>query len=243
MKPIEPCMICGSYAFRGIHQNGPWRYLRCRGCGLVTIHPRPSPEFLRERYDRYLSETPEDIEQWREMMRPVVLRSADLIRKRVRTTGRRLLDIGSGYGFFLAEMKNRGWRVEGIEISRPGREYARHALGLTVHSRPLEVMEFPRERFDVITLFYVIEHVPEPAALLKHAFRILRPGGMILLRWPHSTPIVRVLGPMATLFDIYHTPYHLYDFSPSVMTKLLSLAGFEDPETRIGGHTLPQETL
>jgi len=136
-------------------------------------------------------------------------------------------------------MARRGWAVEGIEVSRPGRQYARETLGLSIHSKPLEEMDFPEACFDVVTLFYVIEHVHDPGLILKEVFRILKPGGMVLLRRPHSTPVIKILGPFAKRFDIYHTPFHLYDFNPRAMQRLLEVSGFTDVRNMIAGFTLP----
>ena len=210
-------------------------------CGLIFLHPKPARDVLIRNYENYLPADPEEISQWERMMRPVVVRSAQLIEGQSEPGRGRLLDIGSGYGFFLQEMKRRGWQVEGIEVSPAGRRYAQDKWGIHVYSKPLEDIGFPRNAFDVITLFYVVEHVHDPLGLLREVNRVLKPGGLVLLRWPHSTPIVRVLGPLSRKLDLYHTPYHLYDFSPRTMKRLLNLSGFEDIQTRVGGHTLPHE--
>jgi SAM-dependent methyltransferase len=177
------------------------------------------------------------------MIAPVVDVAAKLVLKNSKTDGARLLDIGCGYGFFLKKMAQLGWQAEGIEVSKPGRDYARQELGLCIHARPLEVMAFPPDHFDTVTLFYVIEHVHDPALVLKEVYRILKPNGMLLLRWPHSTPVVKVLGPLAKKFDIYHTPFHLYDFNPAAMTRLVEWAGFSAVQNMIGGFTLPKKRL
>lgn len=243
MKTPDPCILCGCNTFRLISRKNEWCYLRCRNCGLVHLFPRPSPEVLKKSYDHYLPENPTEIKDWAEMMKPVILKSADLVDARASSPGKRLLDIGCGYGFFLSEMKARGWEVEGIEISPTGREYARRSLGLDIHSKPLEGLAFPEDTFDVITLFYVIEHVVNPRDILTEVRRILRPDGLLLLRWPHTTPIVRLLGPLAKYLDLYHTPYHLFDFSPATMKTLLKLTGFKEIETQIGGYTRPANRL
>lgn len=173
------------------------------------------------------------------MMKPVVVRSADLIESKAGNRKGRVLDIGCGYGFFLQEMKSRGWQVEGVEVSAAGRDYTRGQGDIHAHAEPLEKLGLPKSSFDVVTLFYVIEHVLDPLSVLREVKRILTPGGLILLRWPHSTPIVKILGPLSKKVDLYHTPYHLYDFSPQTMEKMLILCGFRQIETRIAGNTRP----
>ncbi len=239
MPDTYRCILCHSTEFRAIHTRNQWSYLRCLKCGLVSLHPRPTREALMKSYDDYLPSSPEEIRRWDMMMKPIVRVSADLIESTVKHGKGRILDIGCGYGFFLGEMKSRGWSTEGVEISRTGTAYAYDKWRVPVHSRPLEDLGFPGETFDVVTLFYVIEHVLDPVGLLAEVSRILRPGGLVFLRWPHSTPIVQVLGPFSTLFDLYHTPYHLHDFSPQTIKSLLMQGGFFGVRTEIGGYTMP----
>jgi SAM-dependent methyltransferase len=196
---------------------------------------------LTKNYQTYLPVQPGEIEAWEMMMKPVIVKSANLIESRARTGRGRLLDIGCGYGFFLQEMKYRGWEVEGIEISDVGRKYAQDKWDIHVYSQPPEDLPLPESIFDVVTLFYVIEHVLDPLGLLMGVKRALKSNGLILLRWPHSTPIVRLLGPLSKKLDLYHTPYHLYDFSPRTMKKMLTSCGFREIETTVGGYTRPSK--
>lgn len=237
------CSLCGSTQFSVSHRKDPWRYLRCLHCGLVLLYPRPAVEDLLHSYDDYLPTEPEEIGKWETMMKPVIIKSADLIETHHSGPHGSILDIGCGYGFFLREMQSRGWNVTGIEISETGRHYALTQWGIPVHSQPMEQLDLESDVFDVVTLFYVIEHVDDPPALLAEVRRVLKPGGLVLLRWPHTTPIVRILGPLSRKFDLYHTPYHLYDFSPGTIKALLDKMGFTGIKTMNGGYTLPARTL
>lgn len=243
MQKFNHCILCHASDFRIIHQKDQGQYLRCLNCGLVCLHPKPSPQTLMKNYQNYLPLQPEEITRWQMMMKPVIDKSAGLIESRTRVGRGRLLDIGCGYGFFLQEMQSRGWQVEGIEISGPGRRYVRDKSDIRVHSQPLEDLALPENSFDVVTLFYVIEHVLDPLRLLREVKRVLKPDGFVLLRWPHSTPIVKILGPVSRKLDLYHTPYHLYDFSPKTIEKLLVLCGFKEIETMIVGYTRPCKRL
>lgn len=243
LQKINSCILCKASNWRFIYQKDEWKYFCCRHCGLIVLHPRPPHQILMRNYDDYLPMQSEEIKQWEAMMRPIIHISADLIESHASRRKGRILDVGCGYGFFLREMASRGWQVEGIEISGAGRQYALERWGLNVYSRPLEELAFSKNRFDAITLFYVIEHVADPIHLLAEVRRVLKPGGLIFLRWPHSTPIVRLLGPFNRYLDLYHTPYHLYDFSPKTMKLLLDLSGFANIQTQIGGYTTPNDKL
>ncbi len=237
------CMLCHATSFKVIHQKGQWQYLQCLNCDLVSLFPRPSPQALVTRYQSYLPTKLKEISRWETMMNPVVVKSANLIESVATIRKGRLLDVGCGYGFFLGEMKARGWQVEGVEVSQSGRQYMEKKWNISVHPRPLEDLGFAESVFDVVTLFYLIEHVHDPLKLLVEVKRVLKPGGLVLLRWPHSTPIVKALGPVSRKFDLYHTPYHLYDFSPKTITNALVRCGFDKPQTIIGGYTKPDDWL
>jgi len=243
MKKDNPCLLCKSSRFRLIHQRGKWTYVMCRDCGLVSLDPHPTEAELINSYDSYLPEDPVEIRKWASMMRPIVLKSAQMIEAEHGLNKGRLLDIGSGYGFFLEEMKSRGWDVEGIELSDTGRKYTRDRINVPIHSHPIESLSLPQDQFDVVTLFYVIEHLPDPLSTIRAVYRMLKPGGMILVRWPHSTPIVRLLGPLSRNLDLYHTPYHLYDFSTGTISRILTSASFDRIKTVVGGHTIPDVGL
>ncbi len=172
-------------------------------------------------------------------MKPVFRRAAHLL-ERYRKSGR-LLDVGSGFGFFVAEMKNRGWETAGVEISQKALDHARNILGLTVHSGPLEEVGFPDNHFDAVTGFYVIEHLPFPKVFLKECYRILKPEGLLLLRYPHTTPIKNFLRFLGVKNRLYDLPAHLCDFSPKILQECLEKIGFEKCQHSIGGYTMPAD--
>jgi SAM-dependent methyltransferase len=194
-------------------------------------------ESLHHFYQQYLPEEEASIESWEKTMKPVFCRAADLLKRY--TGNRRLLDVGAGFGFFLAEMKNRGWEAVGVEISQKALDYARNVLGLTIHPGPLEKVGFPDHYFDAVTGFYVIEHLSHPMTFLKECQRILKPGGLLLLRYPHTTPIKNLLHCLGIRNRLYDLPAHLSDFSPKMIQLCLEKTGFEKCQHLIGGHTLP----
>ena len=171
-------------------------------------------------------------------MDQVFAKSGKLIEQIMLVPGR-LLDVGCGYGFFLEEMVQRGWQAEGIEISATGRAYAREKLGLTVSGRSLPRPDWQDNCYDVVTLFYVIEHLPDPKGVFREIHRLLRPGGLLFLRWPHTAPIVRLLRPWAGRLKLYQAPSHLFDFSPVTLYKILDQTGFQEIRTTVCGWTRP----
>jgi 2-polyprenyl-3-methyl-5-hydroxy-6-metoxy-1,4-benzoquinol methylase len=211
--------------------------VRCLACGLIYQNPRPSEKERLNSYQHYLPKGADEIEAWGRMMAPVFQKGGDLIERHMPQG--RLLDVGTGYGFFLDLMHARGWDVIGLEVSRAGAHYGQKRWGLHILPQPWEKASFHEGEFDVVTAFYVIEHLPDPLAFLREVNRIVRPGGMILLRYPHTTPIKDILSCIRVKNNLYHLPYHLCDFSPTTMHRALVQAGFTEIKTVIGGFTIP----
>jgi len=236
---VNGCILCGGLRWRSVLCEGPWAYLRCRRCGLVFLHPQPTSEFLHQHYQDYLPDDQEGVESWRRLMIEVWNRSGRLIQQLFPIPGR-LLDVGCGYGFFLERMALCGWQVKGIEISAKARRYAREVLRLEVSEKALPRPDWRDGSFDVVTLFYVIEHLADPLSTLRETHRLLRPGGLLLLRWPHTTPLARMLKPWADHLKLYQAPSHLFDFSPATLGMMLRRSGFQAIRTTVSGWTRPK---
>jgi SAM-dependent methyltransferase len=233
------CPFCEKSKGEPLHLEGSFQMVRCPSCQFVFLNPRPTRESLFRFYQRYLPDQGSSIESWKKMMRPVFHRATHLLQQ-YRREGR-LLDVGAGFGFFLAEMRERGWDVTGVEISQKAINYGRDVLGLTIHPGPLEKANFPDHYFDVVTGFYVIEHLPHPMDFLRECHRILKPGGLLLLRYPHTTPIKSLLHLFGIKNRLYDLPAHLSDFSPGMIQQCLEKIGFGKCDHLIGGYTLPSD--
>jgi 2-polyprenyl-3-methyl-5-hydroxy-6-metoxy-1,4-benzoquinol methylase len=232
------CPLCDASAGIPIHREGSFQMVKCASCQFIYLNPRPTHEALHEFYQQYLPEGEPSIESWQKMMEPVFKRAAHLLQK-FKAKGR-LIDVGTGFGFFLSEMKKRGWEVTGVEISQRGLNYARDRLAVNVYPGPLERAGLPEGHFDVVTAFYVVEHLPDPITFLKECHRVLKPGGLLLLRYPHTTPIKNLLRLLGIENRLYDLPAHLSDFSPETIQRLLAKGGFDSCVHFIGGYTLPE---
>ena len=231
------CPICEKSRGDPLYLEGSFQMVRCSSCQFIFLNPRPTIESLHHFYQKYLPEEQSSIELWEKMMKSIFRRAANLL-IRYRENGR-LLDVGSGFGFFIGEMRNRGWDAVGVEISQKALDYARNVLELTVHPGPLEKVGFPDNDFDAVTAFYVIEHLSHPMAFLRECHRVLKPGGLLLLRYPHTTPIKNLLHFFGIKNRLYDLPAHLSDFSPKIIQQCLERIGFEKCQHLIGGYTLP----
>jgi 2-polyprenyl-3-methyl-5-hydroxy-6-metoxy-1,4-benzoquinol methylase len=92
------------------------------------------------------------------------------------------LDVGTGYGFLLKWLKeHRGIRTVGVELSTQEADYAREKQGLEVHSKLLAETGLPRESFDVVSCFEVIEHISDPNSFVRDMAEFVRPGGYLIV--------------------------------------------------------------
>ncbi len=233
------CPVCEASKGEPLHLEGSFQMVRCPACQFIFLNPRPTSNALLSFYQHYLPEEESSVECWEEMMKSVFHRAATLLEP-FRREGK-LLDVGTGFGFFLKEMKERGWDAVGVEISQKAIDYARDVLGLTVYPGPAEKVGFPDNYFDAVTAFYVIEHLPNPLAFLRECHRILKPGGILLLRYPHTTPIKNFLRFLRIKNRLYDLPAHLSDFSPGMIQQCLEKIGFRKCKHLIGGYTQPDD--
>ncbi len=135
----------------------------------------------------------------------------------------RLLDVGCGAGDFLAQMRDLGWEVRGVEPDPAAVRVARSHFGLDVTCQTLEEARFPAERFDVITLGHVIEHLPDPIGTLRECRRVLTPTGRLVI----VTPNVDSLGHyfFGAFWRGLEVPRHLQLYSPSTLQRSAERAG------------------
>ena len=148
---------------------------------------------------------------------------------RVPPAGGALLDVGCGNGGFLRLASEMGWNVSGLDFDPDAVQQARNA-GFDVTVGGVDALAHVIERFDVITLSHVIEHVADPNDLLVRLNRLLKPGGMLWL----ETPNIHSLGHRLYGRDWrgLESPRHLMLLNPSSLRVALSLGGFIDIEQR-----------
>ena len=231
------CNICGADETRAITTQNDYRVVQCSCCGLVYVNPRPNPEMLIRLYNDYHLRDGKSEYTWARLMKNNFMDISTMLNRLFPEKGS-ILDIGCGYGHFIKMMGNAGWAAVGIEPSSRTSGYAKDK-GLTVIKTTIDDAEFPDESFDVITAFYVLEHLFDPLSAVKKIFMLLKPRGLTVLRVPHTTPLVKFLTIFKIKNNLYDLPFHLYDFSPKTIRLLLEKAGFSSIRVIPGSPTFP----
>ena len=222
------CPLCGSpsctvrYSSVARIFTPATEVVECNDCGLVYLNPRLArlgdnfsmdEEYLQRWYLPYyqklglLTEAQElDRERNRQFHQGALLQMQDY-----RQTNR-VLDVGCAIGLFLAAAQAEGWQSYGVEPSSHLAAYGRERFGLSIAEGELSQANFPPGYFDVVTLWDVTEHLLDPVATYQAVNRVLRPGGLLLLRMPNWYSLAReLLGPDWDMFVTDHFSY----FNPS----------------------------
>ena len=233
---IVPCVCCGGLVFKPAFECEGFSFVRCTHCNLVQRNPQPNKEEIISRYKStfgkdYLSYELENEDTFLKLQQLALkdIKFYRLEKKLDKTPA--FLDIGCATGALLAYLRDKGWRVTGVEIS-PSGEYARNERKLDVHSTPLEECGFPADSFDVIHASHLLEHLNDPKTFLTEAHRILKHNGFIFLTTPNISGFqARLFGGhwRSAIFD------HLYLFSIRTLTKLLESTGFKVKSCRTWG--------
>ena len=204
--------------------------MRCAGCQLAYVSPRPTLESEKNFYATKHYEL-EDENSWRVNRLPFFKWALELVASR--SEGRKLLDVGCGGGFFMDLARSNGWEVEGTEISEGGIRQAQ-GLKLKVVKGELGQAGLKKSSYSVVTLWNVLDQMMDPKNEIETVFKLVEPGGLVALRVSNLTfhlGMHRIWNflqrtPLAGRLKNKPTVFHLEMFDERSMTRFLMAAGF-----------------
>lgn len=238
LTEIGQCNLCRSETFTLIKsrlRNGQSRYkvYRCEACGHIQLLPKPTPEedheyYGKNRQDRDTGKTI-DIEKLQQNSSHDTARYVRFIQSRF-TTDQRLLDVGAGYGFFVEALRKAGYQnVLGVDISEERIALAPPVTAVEILNADVTNPDEPLGRFDVVTLFHVLEHMHDPIAFLRDLRRLrLVDGGTMVCEVPNVDELL--LEVSEAYHDFYWIRAHLNYFGRAILLTVLEQAGFRDIE-------------
>jgi 2-polyprenyl-3-methyl-5-hydroxy-6-metoxy-1,4-benzoquinol methylase len=215
--------------------------MQCGGCGYIFDNPRPTlDELVRfyskpTKYDSWLNQLKARDRMWKRRL------------NRLRSTRRPgvLLDVGAGIGQFLALARGSYTEVYGTEVSDTAIQIAKQKYQLDLFPSTLENLAVEGQVFDNITVFHVLEHVPDPRSLLKTCHRLLCPQGILVIAVPNEVASLRAFAKRVLQKTRLRKPQrvgnfglplinleadsgevHLSHFTPKVLQRLLQTEGF-----------------
>jgi SAM-dependent methyltransferase len=226
---MPTCGCCGSFDHSEVGHKRGWILRQCKNCDVFFVLPQPRKEELARIYSGktgYYATAAISLEK--APGSPAHFLAEILERAGVK--GGRFLDFGCSNGHVVSGMLKLGWHAIGIDMNPETLTIARRH-GLQVVLGDVEAQPFLEGAFDAINMGDILEHVISPAACLRAAKRLLRPGGVVVINTPNSDCgfarsslfLTRAVG-----FPWPHSeaPYHLYEFNPMSLTVLLQNLGY-----------------
>lgn len=193
--------------------------VRCRKCGFQYVNPRLRGDLILSGYAQ--GEDPTYVSQLKARERTFASSLAEI--ERAAGSKGKLLDIGTAAGAFVAAARERGWDAEGCEPNHWMADWGSRHYGIRIRKGDLLEQTYEPGSFDVITLWDVIEHTTDPAAVLERCRTLLRPGGVLVVNYPDiGSWIARVLGRRW----LFLTSVHLHYFDRRTIRLMLEKAGY-----------------
>lgn len=226
------CNFCGSsdcirylkVVDHRLHIPGEWTLYKCTNCGLIFLWPQPDWDELilhyPKQYHGYLQSKSPILNTFRKYGLKKRIKSI-LEHKKLKGE---ILDIGCASGEFLEEFRDiTGWQVTGLEVVEPAIKIAQEK-NIPVITTELLDANLRKNKFDVITLWDVLEHVTDPSAVLSECHRILKTGGLIVIKTPDPSGIEALI--FKKYWVGYEAPQHLFNFPRKVLVDYLQQIGF-----------------
>lgn len=232
----DTCILCGKKELAVIdpkvRDSTVHRIVKCSNCGHVQLDPLPTIVEDKAFYDqdmqsRLINEQMkmEDIKKksvndW--------VRRVSFVKKKI-SPGAQILDIGAGYGFFVKAMQAEGYHVHGIELSDTRRQIASQYTGIEIYGLNLLTDTIPDEmkgKYQVVTLFQVLEHITQPQLFLKRIQQLLAPEGMLIVEVPNLQD--HMVNSCQPYREFFWQRAHVSYFSPDVLKNLITVSGYVD---------------
>jgi len=225
------CNVCRSrqYLFFDYHD---FHYYRCKKCGLVSTFPLPTTQMIEKHYaKRFKKGNYNLLNQYSQQYKKVHMQFISILNKHLIRCGenmknKKILDIGCFTGDFLELAKEKGADVYGIELQKNAVALANSKLGnnKVLQKDVMNNYSFGNKKFDIITMFGLIEHLTNPSQLIRKSYCLLNSGGTIMIQTPNSSSL------FAKVLNKYWPPYspieHIHLFSQLSLKYLLEKNGF-----------------
>jgi ubiquinone/menaquinone biosynthesis C-methylase UbiE len=237
-ETLSHCLLCDSARIQAA--DAEYNLYRCEACGYIFDNPRPTFAAIinfystPKKYDSWLVSEDSREELWKRRLKKLLERAER----------GNLLDVGTGTGQFLNLARPHFNRVSGTEISETALKIAKEKYGLDLSRGQIEDTNLPKNSFDTITLFHVLEHVPDPKKTIARCKELLKVGGVLLVCVPNDvlawTSKMKILGkklglrpfqkfsPKLGIPRVFTSKeIHLSHFTSPVLRFLLEQAGLE----------------
>ena len=227
----KKCILCKNEKLQLISKktrdSKKHKIIRCLKCNHTQLWPIPTLNDEKKFYDENLQDKNINdvgsIKRARRKMMPDNTRRAELVSKII-TKRSRILEIGSGHGFFLDIMKKNGYDITGFEISKEKRKYSKKVTKVPVLDININEKIPTVKPFDIVVLFHTLEHIIDPVILLKNIKKLLKPKGKVLVEVPNCDDFH--LGLNKSYKKFYWERAHIHYFNSKSLKTVINLGGF-----------------
>jgi 2-polyprenyl-3-methyl-5-hydroxy-6-metoxy-1,4-benzoquinol methylase len=237
METLEKCLCCGAEKFQQYlkakdnYSEEYFTIVQCVSCGFIFTNPRPDAAEIGKyySYDTYISHTSHKkglVESIYRIARNYMKgKKLALIQEIAgKQSGFSLLDFGCGTGDFLGYVKQQQISAEGVEPDAQAREVAKKVNQVDTYSVE-DSKSIAAGKFDVITLWHVMEHIHELHAQLDYFNQWLKPGGKLIIAVPNiESADAKQYG---AYWDALDVPRHIYHFAPKHVKQIVEQHQFE----------------
>lgn len=211
------CYLCNSENHRQrpgrVRDNEELKILECQDCGLVFLSDLDHIHETLYKDSGMHGETMPDISEWLDQSYPDDSRRYEYFKDSI--ANKAILDFGCGAGGFLLLAKDRTLSATGLELEARLKKHFL-ASGLDVYSSLSQI----DKKFDMIFLFHVLEHLPDPIDTLSDLKKLLKPNGKIIIEVPHSEDALLTLYESAPFRNFTYWSKHLYLFNRHTLSEL-----------------------
>ena len=221
------CMVCGETDRKLLIKKDTWTVYRCTSCGHGYLDPRPSKDEIAELYNKKYCN--EHFVEGGKLGTPEFDKRLSLETHRIKffrgiKKEGKVLDIGCGYGYFLAACRKYGYDVQGLDFSDWAVQHAVKNVGIPVITGELNEVDLPAADFDVITMWHSLEHNPDPENAIIQSKKWLKEDGILIIDVPnHEGTDAQKYWENWNGWDL---PYHFHHFTFETLKALLKTCGF-----------------
>lgn len=219
------CCVCGGQNFREAMLLQETRFFihDCTRCGTGMMSPMPTgPELASFYAAEYYGDSGRKFGALTEIFVRVIGNRQTRFLARNLSSGARVLDVGCGRGVVASPLAAAGYSVTGLEISQEAVAGIDQRVNVVL-ANSLAAADLPEEHFDLVVIWHVLEHVLDPAATLRAAQRVLKPGGRLVVAVPNYSSWQSQL--FRSAWFHLDPPRHLYHFTSAGLKQLLQTCG------------------
>lgn len=240
------CVLCDNTTFTTVagklRNNIPRKVVRCSRCSLVSLE-NPisntvdySAKEYRKLHSPVLGKTlspKEMFDSQIQFQKNRIIRIRNLLKPKSI-----VLEIGCSTGHFLFSIKDMVKKVVGIELEPRYAEFARKYCKIQVYDKPLGETPVRVKQFDIIFMFQVFEHIPNPLEFLLLCKKYLKPNGIIYIEVPNVNDVLLSVYDIPSFSEFYYREPHVYYYSEKTLGRMLEKAGFAGNTKTIQEYTL-----